>query len=76
MVDFYDITYDNDWIYAARVYDHDNRAEGTAKISRHSDEFYTDCSKKNRFKKAMLTVKLDIMKGKLKQHSNRTVCWG
>lgn len=76
MVDFFDITFDEDWIYATRVYDHDNKSEGTARISRHSDEFYTDCNKKNRFKKAMLSVKLDLIKGRLRQHSNRTVCWG
>lgn len=75
MVDFFDITYDADWVYVSRAYDHDYRVEGTAKISRHSDEFYTNCSARNQFKKGMIAVKLDVARGKLGQHSNRTVAW-
>lgn len=75
MVDCYDITFDKNWVYASEIYDHDYQVKGTARISRHTDEFYTDCSSPNQFKKALVAVKLDIARGNLKQHANRTVAW-
>lgn len=75
MIDFFDITFDEDWVYAAQAYDHDFNAKGSAKISRHTDEFYTDCPHDNFFKKGMIVVRRDIERGKLGQHSKRTVCW-
>lgn len=60
MIHFYNITFDEDWVYAERAYDYDFKAEGSAKISRHSDEFYTDCDKKNRFKKRCYQLNLTL----------------
>lgn len=74
MVDFFDITFDEDWIYADAV-DYDLDAKGKVKFSRHTDDFYTDCIKDNFFRKGMIIVRKDINKGKLGQHSRRTVCW-
>lgn len=41
MVDCCDITFDENWVYASEIYDHDYQVKGTARISRHTDEFYT-----------------------------------
>lgn len=75
MVHFYDITFDEDWIYAAEAYDVDFEARGTVKFNRHTEELYTDCTSDNMFKKGMFHVQRDIERGRLGQHSNRTVVW-
>lgn len=76
MIDFIGITFDNDWIYVKEAYDHDLKARGWVKFSRHTEEFHTNCNSTNQFKKGMFHVRRDIEKGKLGQNSNRTVCWG
>ena len=74
MIDYTNITFDENWVYAD-AYDHDFNARGRVKINRHTDEFYTDCTQDNFFKKGMIRVRNDVNKGKLGQKSKRTVCW-
>ncbi len=75
MVDFTNIRYDKDWI-SAEAYDCVNDARGHVRINRHTEEFWTDCTKINFFKRAMVHVLIDVDKGRLKQGSKRTVFWG
>lgn len=76
MIDFFGITFDDDWVYVKEAYDHDFKARGCIKFSRHTEEFYTDGTGVNQFKKGIFHVRRDIEKGKLGQHSDRTVIWG
>lgn len=75
MVDFTNITFDEDWVYAD-AYDHDFNARGKIKVHRQDEIFKTDCRVTNQFQKAAWVMRRDVNKGKLKQNSKRTVAWG
>lgn len=75
MVDFFDIHFNADWIWA-EAFDCVSKARGHVKVNRHTEEFWTDCTEKNLFRRAMVHVLVDVREGKLEQGSNRRVYWG
>ena len=75
MVDFTNITFDTNWIYAD-AYDHDFKVSGRIKVHRTQELFETNCTVTNQFQKAAWVMRRDVNKGKLKQNSKRTVAWG
>lgn len=75
MVKFTNITFNEEWV-CADAYDYDNNVKGTVRINRKTEQFLTDCNKKNQFNKGMLYVLIDVNEGKIKQNGERVVAWG
>lgn len=75
MVDFTNITFDADWIYAD-AYDVDFKVSGRIKVHRRDEIFETDCNSTNQFQKAAWRMRIDVNNGKIKQNGMRSVVWG
>ena len=76
MVKFENIIFDEEWIYA-KAYDYNSKLGRTIKISRKTDEFYSDFEDISRqVNKAALNIKLYVEQGKIKQHSSKAIAWG
>lgn len=75
MVDFTNITFDEDWIYAD-AYDVDFKATGKIKVHRREEIFETDCKVTNQFQKAAWHLRIKVNKGKVKQNDSYPIVWG
>lgn len=75
MVEFTNITFDKEWVYA-HAYDYDKKLDCDIKIKRHEEIFEPEGFEYRACHRGALTVRREVNNGKLKQNSNRTVAWG
>lgn len=75
MVDFTNITFGTNWIYAD-AYDHDFKVLGKIKVHRTQEIFETNCKVTNQFQKAAWHLVTRVNKGKVKQNDKLRIAWG
>lgn len=75
MVNFTNVTFDDNWIYAD-AYDVDFKVSGKIKVHRTKEIFETDCKSENQFQKAAWHLVNDVNKKKVKQNGISTIAWG
>lgn len=75
MVNFTNVTFDENWIYAD-AYDVDFKVSGKIKVHRIEEIFETNCKSENQFQKAAWCLKREVSKRKVKQGGACTIAWG
>lgn len=75
MVEFTNITFDKDWIYA-HAHDLDGNFECDIKIKRHEEVFEPLGDKYSLCHKAALNMRREVNKGNIKQNGVITITWG